>query len=115
MFGFPQASVDHDRQLLKRKETETERQQDMFQRIVRMKGIIYIFDKKIIIFKIKQNSQIQENAGPEPDTIQRPASRGICRNQRKQETQYVIQADTGQNDCQIIYVEITVKPQRHAG
>ena len=53
MFGFPQASVDHERQLLKRKETDTERQQDMFQRIVRMKGIIYIFDKKIIIFKVK--------------------------------------------------------------
>lgn len=53
MFAFSQASVNDEGQLLKRKKADAQRQQDMLQRVVRMKNIIDILYKEIIILKIK--------------------------------------------------------------
>lgn len=43
----------------------------MFQVKVRVKSQIYIFNKKIIIFEIKQNTEVENNSGQKAQTIKK--------------------------------------------
>ena len=53
MFTSAKRPVDDEGQLLECKETDAQGQQDMFQIKIRMKSHVYIFDKEIIVFKVK--------------------------------------------------------------
>lgn len=62
MFRRTGAAVDEKGQLLERKKTDAKGQQDMFQVKIGAEHIVYIFDEKVKILKIKQDSQINGNA-----------------------------------------------------
>ncbi len=79
-----------------------------------MKNIIDIFNEEIIVFKIKQDSQIECNTADHGEARPKLCAFGrryFC----EQKAQKVIYADACQNDSQIIRIKVTVKPQRHAG
>ena len=90
MLCFSQASVDHERQLLECKKADAKRQQDMFQRIVRVKNVINIFHEEVIVFEIKQDAQIEKNAKNETDTIPQVPVCGIFTNQRQQKAERIV-------------------------
>ena len=85
----------------------------MFQRKIRVEGIIDIFNEKVIVFKVKKDTEIQDDACAETHTVQQFTMCGIFRNQRQQEAERVIEPDADQDDCQVVHIEITIKPQRH--
>ena len=64
MFRPAKTAVYDKGKLLEGKETNTERQQNMFQGKIRMKSKIQVFNEKIIIFKIEKQSEISPVNSP---------------------------------------------------
>ena len=90
--------------LLKRKEADTERQQNMLKRRARAEHCIHGGDEEIIIFEIKQHAQIEGDC-QDHNLFARPT--------RQQPMKKIIAPDTAHHNQQIQYVKITVKPKGH--
>ena len=58
LFALPAIGINHIRELLKRIKTNAKRQHQPQKSIVCLKPRIDIFNKKVIVFVIKQNAQI---------------------------------------------------------
>lgn len=68
MLASAKGTVDDIGHLLKGKEADSQRQQNLLQVEIRMEGQIHIFDKEIIVFEVKQNAQIYKQSGKQADS-----------------------------------------------
>ena len=115
MLRFSLAAVNDKGKLLEGKEADTKRQQDMTKREVRVEHRVDVFDEKIIVFIVEQNTEIQKDA----DDQRQPAQKGFVRRAggdlRDQKAQKIVQPHAHQNDGEVVGVEIAVEPQGHTG
>lgn len=84
MFRSAKAAVNDKGQLLKSKETDAKRQQDVFQRKVRPEGKINIFDEEIIILKVEQNAEVYYDTCKKADSVPYFCLRAVGRHFRQQ-------------------------------
>lgn len=92
--------------LLKSEETDTQWHQHMQQRKVRVEQQIDVFQKKVKIFVVAENSHIS----------------GYTQKQKKtwtfsgceQQVNHVVKQDTRQDNEKVGKVEVRIKPQRHS-
>ncbi len=97
--------------LLEGKKADAERQQDMFQFKGLMKQRVHILQKKIKIFKIEDNADIDKEPCGQNGFFCRLFLRQAFHQLRNQEVPYNAAAD----DQQIGDVKISVKPEGGAG
>lgn len=110
MFRPAQTAVDDKRKLLEGEEADAEGQQDMFQVEIRMKSQIQVFDEKVIIFEIKEQSKVEQKPGQQSGPV-----RKFCPDMGKKPAQKIIGRNTDDDDREIINIKIAIEPQRHTG
>lgn len=105
MFRPAKTAVYDKGKLLEGKEADAEGQQNMFQGKIRMESQIQVFDKEVIIFEIKEQSEIEEKPGKQSDSVRR-----FCPGMGKQPAQKIIDRDTDQDDSEIVDIKIAIEP-----
>lgn len=95
---------------MKGKKTDAERQQNMFQRKIRVKSKIQIFDEEVIIFKIKEQPEIKDKPGEQPDSVQKFCPCIICLGKGKKPAQKIVEQNARYDDGQIIDVKVAIEP-----
>ena len=98
--------------LLKGEKTDSQRQQHMLQRKIRMEQSIDVLHKKVKIFIIKQHTQIGTHTGhSQIQILSAPPFHASVPLQNP--VQSVISQDTSHNNGQIFHIKPRVKPERH--
>lgn len=105
MFCPAKAAVYDKRKLLEGEEADAERQQDMFQGKIRMKSQIQVFDKEVIIFKIKEQSKVEQQSDQQSGPV-----RELCPGMGKKPAQKIIGCDTDDDDREIGNIKIAIEP-----
>lgn len=100
---------------MKGKKTDAERQQNMFQHKIRVKSKIQIFDEEVIIFKIKEQPEIKDKPGEQPDSVQKfcPCIICLCKiclGKGKKPAQKIVEQNARYDDGQIIDVKVAIEP-----
>jgi len=105
MLRSAMAAVYDKRKLLEGKEADAQRQQDMFQGEICMKGQIQVLNKEIIIFEIKEQSEIEQESGEQsgPVCSLRPGM-------GKKPAQKIVDRDADYDNSKIINVKIAIEP-----
>ena len=103
---LPACRVGEKTDLLKSEETDTQWHQHMQQRKVRVEQQIDVFQKKVKIFVVAENSHISGYTQKRKKTW----TFSGC----EQQVNHVVKQDTRQDNEKVGKVEVRIKPQRHS-
>ena len=106
--------IDHIGHLLEGKETDSQRQNNMPELEVCGKGFIQIIHKEIIIFVVKNKTQIKGQSHSQKDFFQQMyPGLGHLPFSLKELRQNIIDKNTASHDPQIAWIKVSIKPERH--